>query len=476
MKTIKQNKNLLTFIIILFFIPFMGRSINNKKALSIKPNIIYINADDLGVMDVGFNSNRYNTPNIDQLRAEGMLFTNAYAPASNCAPSRACVLSGQYGPRHGVYTVKSSSRGKAIDRKLIPIENTRFLSKENTTMAEVLRNGGYKTVHLGKWHISANPLQHGFDINIGGDDAPGPAKGGYYSPFSRGAMKKLNAEYPERIHRVDVFAEKAIQFMKANKANPFFVHMSYYSVHSRLEPVDEFIEKYKDKDVNANYASMIEKMDQGIGKILKAIETMGLRENTIVLFCSDNGAVIETSNQKPYRAGKGSYFEGGIREPLIVRWPHKIDAGSICDVPVSGVDFYPTFLDLANIKVPEGKILDGVSLKPLLLGKGSISKRSLFWHFPIYLQASSKTVTETHDTKFRTRPGSALRQGKWKLHEYFEDGRLELYNLETDLGERNNLAKIESKKTAELHEILKQWRANINAPVPTEHNPQYQPK
>lgn len=440
-----------------------------------KPNIIYINADDLGVMDVGFNSERYHTPNIDQLRAEGMLFTDAYAPAANCAPSRACVLSGQYSPRHGVYTVGNSDRGKSRHRKLIPIQNTDFLTPENLTIADALKAGGYKTIHLGKWHVTKDPLQNGFDVNIGGDHSGGP-RGGYFSPFSAPLMKRFNELYPAGTHRVDVFADQAIQFMRAHKADPFFVHMSYYSVHTKLEPVPEFIENYQGKKgVNPVYASMIEKMDQGIGKILAEVETLGLKENTMVLFCSDNGGITNTSSQKPFRSGKGSYFEGGIREPLVVRWPGKIKPDSTCPVPVIGTDFYPTFLDAAGIPVPDGKQLDGQSLMPLLTQSGSIPDRTLYWHFPVYLQQYAGLQDDSHDPLFRTRPGSALRLGKWKFHEYFEDGRIELYDLESDVGERTNVAKNFPEKVAKFHRMLKQWRKEINAPVPTTPNPKFAP-
>ncbi len=440
-----------------------------------KPNIIYINADDLGVMDVGFNSNRYNTPNIDQLRAEGMLFTDAYAPAANCAPSRACVMSGQYSPRHGVYTVGSSERGKPTQRKIIPTKNTMHLQADNLTMAGALQAGGYKTIHLGKWHVSEDPLPFGFDVNIGGGANGGPYGGGYFSPFPKGPMKPFSDRYPKGTHRVDIFADQAIKFMRVNKENPFFVHMAYYSVHTGLQAVPEFIGKYDNSKVHAVYASMIEKMDQGIGKILDELDALGLRENTLVLFCSDNGGIRKISHQDPYRSGKGSYFEGGIREPLVVRWPGNVKPNSTCKVPVMATDFYPTFLEVADLPIPKNKVLDGESLVPLLKEKGGFPERTLFWHFPIYLQQYGGVEDDAHDPLFRTRPGSALRQGKWKLHEYFEDGRIELYDLEADIGERTNLAETHPEKAAELYKQLKEWQAEIKAPIPTELNLKYDP-
>ena len=440
------------------------------------PNIIYINADDLGVMDVHFDGRKeYRTPNLDKLAAEGMVFTNAYAPAANCAPSRACCMSGQYTPRHGVYTVQSSARGLTSQRKLIPIKNTKTLRDDITTIPEALKAAGYKTIALGKWHLGKDPKTQGFDINIGGDHSGGP-HGGYFTPFKSGPMKKYNDEYPKGTHRAAIFADKAVKFMRENKDKAFFMYMAYYSVHSPLKPVPALVDKYKDvENINPVYASMIENMDASVGKILDELDKLGLKKKTFVLFTSDNGGVRATSNQTPYRAGKGSYFDGGIRVPMCVRWPGHVKPETKCDTPVSGVDFFPTFLEVAGIKPPKEKILDGVSLLPLLTGTGTIPKRPLFWHFPIYLQISHGQQLDFHDKYFRTRPGSAIRFGKWKLHQYFEDGRIELYDLENDKGEKRDLAKEMPEKAKELLAILENWRKNIHAPLPTEKNPQYDP-
>ncbi|TWT89175.1 sulfatase [Neorhodopirellula pilleata] len=438
-----------------------------------RTNIIYINADDLGVMDVGFQSDRYHTPNLDQLRADGMLFTNAYAPAANCAPSRACVFSGQYGPRHGVYTVDSSARGKSKHRRLVPIKNTKFLPSDQLTIAEVFQDAGYRTIHLGKWHVGSDPTTEGFDINIGGDGGGSPSGGGYFSPYSGGPMKRFSDQYPPGTHRVDIFADQAVKFLNESRNEPFFMHLAFYSVHTRIEPVPEFVERYKGKNVDAAYASMVEKMDQGIGKILDELDKLGLAERTFVLFTSDNGGVRAISDQAPFRSGKGSYFEGGIREPLVARWSGQIAAGSTSDVSVIGLDFFPTFLEVAGIPAPSSKVLDGVSLVPLLKQTGTIPDRTLFWHFPIYLQAYSGAGDDSHDPRFRTRPGSALRSGRWKLHEYFEDGRLELYDLQTDIGERHDLSASMPERTEQLHSRLKQWRESVDAPVPAQPNPDY---
>ncbi len=439
-----------------------------------RPNIIYINADDLGIMDVGYTSTRYHTPNIIRLALDGIHFTEAYAPAANCAPSRACVFSGQYSPRHGVYTVGNSDRGKSKDRKLIPIENTECLKPENVTISQALQEGGYKTIHLGKWHLSEDPTQFGFDVNIGGDTSGIPSGGGYFSPFTSGPMQPFSDGYPTGTHRADIFADQAIKFMRIHQGSPFFIHLSYYSVHTKLEPVPELMKRYHGrKDINVDYATMIEKMDQSIGKILDAVDQLGIKDNTMVVFTSDNGGIKKISTQSPYRSGKGSYFDGGIRVPLVVRWPAVITEQSACAIPAIGIDLYPTFLEAAELELPEGKVLDGESLMPILRDEGEFPDRPLFWHFPIYLQKYAGAKDGAHDVLFRTRPGSAIRMGHWKLHEYFEDGRLELYDLSGDPSEWNNLAAIHSRKTAEMHQVLKEWREEIRAPVPTELNPDY---
>lgn len=440
-----------------------------------RPNIIYINADDLGVMDVGYQSERYCTPNIDKLRASGMLFKEGYAPAANCAPSRACVMSGQFGARHGVFTVGSSERGASVARKLIPTKNVEFLKPENFTLPAALQDVGYNTIHLGKWHVGEDPLKQGFDVNIGGDKSGSP-QGGYFAPFKSGSMKGYSKEYPKGTHRVDIYADQAIQFLRENRDSPFFMHMAYYSVHTPLAPVPELVGKYKGEEVNATYASMIEKMDEGIGKILDEVEALGLLEQTMIVFSSDNGGIRKFSSQEPHRSGKGSYFEGGIRVPLVVSWKGRIEAGSACEIPVSGIDFYPTFLAVAGAQIPKGKQLDGDSLLPLLEGEDGFPERAMFWHFPIYLQSYAGVTDDSHDPMFRTRPGSVIRSGKWKLHEYFEDGRLELYDLDEDTGERKNVASDHPEVAKKLHDQLKKWRAEIDAPVPAALNPEFDPK
>ncbi len=444
-----------------------------KRGPGPRPNIIYINADDLGVMDVSYAGGTfYETPNIDKLAKQGMTFTNAYAPAANCAPSRACCMTGQYTPRHGIYTVAGSARGRAAFRKLVPTPNTTILADKHVTIAEALKATGYRSITLGKWHLGEDPRTQGFDENVGGGTSGSPKT--YFSPYKN----KNLPDGPKGEHLPDRLATEAIKFITANKARPFFVYLPYFSVHTPLQARKDLKAKYEAKSPtpgqrHTTYAAMIEAMDLSIGRVLKSLTDLGLAGNTLVLFSSDNGGICAISKQTPFRAGKGSYYEGGIREPLLVRWPGHVKPGSRCDVPVHGIDLFPTFLDVTQTPIPAGKTLDGYSLVPLLTGEGGIPARPLFWHFPIYLQAYNVGGDEARDPLFRTRPGCVMRQGKWKLHEYFEDGGLELYNLDTDVGERKDLAVAEPQKAAELHAIMKAWRKKVGAPVPTAPNAAY---
>jgi arylsulfatase A-like enzyme len=438
-----------------------------------KPHIIYINVDDLGWADLSFNgSSYYETPNIDRIAKEGMAFTYGYAAAANCAPSRACALSGQNTQRHGVYTVKNSERGKAKDRKLVPTKNTEFLKDDNLTFAHALKSAGYTTATMGKWHISKDPLTNGFDINIAGTTAGGPYTGGYHSPF-----KYPHLEIKEKgTYLTDALTDKAIDFIKANKSSPFCLYLPYFNIHAPLQAKTELIEKYKNKtssgpQKNPIYAAMLETLDTNIGRLLDTLETEGLSNKTLLIFTSDNGGVGAFSSQSPLRGGKGMYYEGGIRVPLFVRWPETIKAGSISETPVTNLDFFPTFCAVAGTPPPAGKHLDGISLLPLFAGN-TIEPRALYWHFPIYLEAhgGANIMRHAQDPKFRTRPGSAIRFGDYKLIHYFENNDLELYHLKNDPSEQHNLADSHPEKAQALLQKLKNWRAKTNAPVPSVRN------
>jgi len=434
-----------------------------------KPNIVFILVDDLGWSDTSFMGNPvYETPNLNKLSKEGVVFSNAYAPAANCAPSRACIVSGKNTPRHGIYTVGSSERGKSKDRKLVPIKNTETLEESFVTIAEALKKNGYATATMGKWHLSDDPKTQGFDVNIAGSHAGHPKT--YFSPYkNKNLMDGEKGEY-----LTDRITSEAIQFINEQKEKPFFLYLPYFTVHTPLQGKEDFVNKYNTKingDVrfNAKYGAMVESMDENIGRLLSALEELKLSENTVVIFYSDNGGLASVSSQFPLRAGKGSYYEGGIRVPCIIKWPSKIKEVRRTDIPVSGLDIFPTLMDIVGDKNDYN--LDGISLKPFLTENKIVAERSLFWHFPIYLQKVNTKKDEARDPLFRTRPGSVIRKGKWKLHEYFEDGVLELYDLETDLREQNDLSEQNPEKVKELYKELQKWRTDVNAPVPKDLNP-----
>jgi len=442
-----------------------------------RPNIVFIFIDDMGWRDVGFmGSEYYETPNIDRLASQGMVFTNAYSNAPNCAPARACLLSGQYSPRHGVYTVASSSRGKSKLRKLIPIENTTELDSNIVTIAEAIKPAGYVSASIGKWHLGDDPefgpIAQGFDVNVGGYSAGHPQKG-YFVPYKNPELP----DGPQGEYLTDRLTDEALNFIETNKGQPFFLYLPHYAVHTPLQAKEKLIEKYKKKpgsngQNNPKYAAMIESTDQGVGRIMNKLDELGLTEDTIIFFFSDNGGVRTITSNEPLRGGKGMLYEGGIREPMAVRWPGVVEPGTTSDTPVIGVDLFPTILEMAGVPIPKDKLLDGVSILPLLRGQGNLQREAIFWHFPAYLQGKAEGA---RDPYFRTRPAGAVRAGDFKLIEYFEDGVLELYNLADDISEQNNLADVMPKKAAELHQLMLAWRQEVNAPVPTELNPEYNP-
>ncbi|MHC5068451.1 MAG: sulfatase, partial [Planctomycetota bacterium] len=454
-------------------------ALSGSLIASSQPHIVLIVIDDLGARDLSCTgSNSYHTPHIDHLASQGMLFSQGYAAAANCAPSRACLMSGQATPRHGVYTVKNSDRGRASSRRLIPTPNTPLLKDDITTLATCLQNHGYHTVHLGKWHVTADPLNAGFTRNYGGSAAGSPSRGGYLSPYH---YPNVEATEPGR-HLCEQLTDLAIAEIAATATQPLFMHLAYYSVHTPLQAPAERIAPFTDGrrqlaagQNNATYAAMIDIVDEQVGRLLAALDHHGLSDQTIVIFTSDNGGVSYISDQAPLRAGKGSYYEGGTRVPFIVRWPGITAPASTCPTPVSGLDIFPTLINAATINAPHQ--LDGTDISPLLHGQ-PLAERALIWHFPIYLDSrgAKKDGNETReyqDPLFRTRPGSSIRRGQWKLIEYFELGELELYNLEADPGETTNLAEREPSVVAELLAELNTWRQHTQAPVPSEANPAF---
>ncbi len=436
-----------------------------------KPNIVLIYIDDYGWRDAGFNGSKfYETPNADRIAREGVIFRSAYSNGPNCAPSRACLMSGLYSPRHGIYTVANSDRGKASLRKIIPTKNTTVLADEFVTMAEALKMGGYTTATMGKWHLGKDPTTQGFDINIAGREWGSPSGGGYHSPYKYPNLEnRQKGEY-----LTDRLGSEAAKFIEAHKNKPFFLYLTHYAVHTPIQAKPELTSKYQkkptvDQQTNAKYAAMIESMDDSVGTVLETLDRLKLADNTIVVFYSDNGGHAGATSNAPLRGSKGMLYEGGIRVPMAVRWPGVAKAGSVCEEPVIGIDLYPTLLEATKTKRPAKAQLDGTSLVPLLKdAQARLFRPALYWHFPAYLQGS----TRRHGP-FRTTPAGAVRMGDWKLIEYFDDGTLELYNLVNDIGETGNLAKQQPKKTARLHAMLKAWRRATDAPVPTEMNPRF---
>nr|WP_299074471.1 sulfatase [uncultured Allomuricauda sp.] len=437
------------------------------------PNIVLINIDDLGWKDLGFmGSTYYETPNVDKLASEGMVFTNAYAGAANCAPSRACLISGLNTPRHGIYTVSPSDRGNTKTRRLVPVKNTKHLSDTIYTLPKMLKSVGYVTGSFGKWHLGDDPTKQGIDANIGGSSRGNPGKKGYFSPYNIDNITDgSKGEY-----LTDRLTNEAISFIEKNKDSTFFLYLPYYTVHTPIMGKKALIEKFKSKkgskgQDNPEYAAMIASMDENVGLLLKRLAALGLEENTLIIFTSDNGGIRAISHQDPLRAGKGSYYEGGIRVPLAIKWPNHIQPNTKSSQVISNMDLYTT---LQSITKPAKKadLLDGIDLTSVLKNQ-KVIERDLFFHFPIYLQAYKVEKDGGRDSLFRTRPGSVIISGNWKLHHYFEDNKMELYNLKTDVGETKNLVDEYPEKAKELYKKLEDWRISTQAPIPSEKNLYY---
>ena len=399
-----------------------------------KPNVVFFFIDDLGWSDVGYTYDLlkikdrfYETPHIDKLAQTGVIFTDAYANAPNCAPSRACLMSGQYTPRHGIFTVGDPRRGNDQFRKLEPIENNTVLADEFVTVAEALRSNGYTTASMGKWHLGSKPQSQGFDVNVAGKEWGSPSGGGYHSPFNYPNLKIKD----KGIYLTDALTDKAVEFIDHHKDHPFFLYLTHYAVHTPIQAKDDLTTKYQQKPKtdhhnNAKYAAMIESVDESVARVLAKLDELKLSDNTVVIFFSDNGGHAGATSNHPLRGAKGMLYEGGIREPLAIRWPGVTTAGSICNEPVIGIDLYPTLLEITGTTPPPNYELDGESLVSLLKNPGSsLDRDAIFWHFPCYLQGSG----DPHGGPFRTTPAGAIRMGDWKLIEWFETGRLELYNL-----------------------------------------------
>jgi len=438
------------------------------------PNIILIVADDLGWRDTGFmGSDFYETPNLDRLAGQGLVFTQAYANCANCAPSRASIMSGQYAPRTGIYTVGSPDRGKARHRSLLTPPSRRSLDTGVITLAEALRAAGYATASIGKWHLgdgpAEGPLGQGFDLNVAGNLKGHPAS--YFSPYH-------NEDLPDGVrgeYLTTRLTDEAIRFIGENRSRPFFLYLPYFTVHMPIQPEKDRLAKYRSKPpgklhYHAPYAAMIDGMDANVGRLLEALDELDLSKDTLLVFTSDNGGVGSLTRMTPLRGFKGTFYEGGIRVPFIVRWPGRVQPGRRCSTPIIGVDLYPTLLSAAGVVPPPDQKIDSVNLLPLLGGGETPGREALYWHFPAYLEAAKSLNVG----RWRTTPCSVIRRGDFKLIEFFEDHRLELYDLGNDPGETQNLACSLPDTTRQLHGDLIAWRTEIGAPVPSEPNPDYE--
>ena len=445
------------------------------------PNIVFFLADDLGRQDLGaYGSTFYETPHLDRLAREGAKFTDAYAACPVCSPTRASILSGQWPQRTGITDYIGAPQPKDWKRntKLLPAAYTDRLALDSPTLAKSLKAAGYATFFAGKWHLGPEgwwPENQGFDHNLGGIEKGGPYGGKqYFSPYGNPRLP----DGPAGEHLPDRLATEAAKFIAANKDRPFLAYFPFYSVHTPLMARPDLKKKYEEKrarlgladkwgreeprDVrltqdHAVYAGMIEAMDLAVGKVLAQLDALGLAENTIVIFTSDNGGLSTSegwpTSNLPLRAGKGWMYEGGIREPLLVRWPGVAQPGAVLAAPVSSPDFFPTLLEAAGAKPAPGQILDGVSLVPVLRG-GAAPDRALFWQYPHYGNQGGA-------------PAAAVRRGPWKLIHWFEDDRFELFNVVTDLAETTNLAAREPARVAALRAELAAWQRTVGAKFPT---------
>jgi arylsulfatase A-like enzyme len=467
---------------------------NQKKVHGERPNFLFILVDDLGWMDVGFNNPQcfYETPNLNRLASHSVRFTNAYAACPVCSPTRASILTGKYPARmrttdyFGAPQPEQVKKQANYNRPLYPAPYVEQLPLEEKTIAEALKEAGYATFFAGKWHLGPEgyyPENQGFDVNKGGYNSGGPYGGNkYFSPYGNPRLE----DGPPGEHLPDRLATETVKFMKEHQNGPFLTYLSFYSVHTPLMAREDLRLKYEKKKQSvaadawgqegerkvrlvqnhAVYAGMVEAMDQAVGKVLDYLKESGLDKNTVVIFMSDNGGLSTSeghpTSNLPLRAGKGWLYEGGIREPMLIKWPGVAKPGTVCGEPVISTDFYPTILEIAGLDPIPDQHLDGVSVVPLLKGKPKKMRvkpqeRPLFWFYPHYGNQGGQ-------------PGSAIRLGDYKLIEFFADGTQELYNLQDDIGEKTNLADSLPDIRLQLSEKLHAWQINVKAIFPERNN------
>ena len=442
-----------------------------------RPNLVFILADDLGWRDLGcYGSTFYETPHLDRLAAKGMRFTEAYAACSVCSPTRASILTGKY-PARLQLTDWLPGRANRPDQKLKRPAILDHLPLEEVTFAGALREAGYRTGFIGKWHLGGPdffPDKQGFDLNLGGCAKGSPPS--YFSPYGIPTL----TDGPKGEYLTDRLTDEALKFIAGAAGRPFLLYLSHHAVHTPLQAKPGLLAKYRAKAARLPtpagpeflpegrnqarqiqnqpvYAAMVESLDESVGRVLRKLAELGLEQNTVIVFTSDNGGLSTSegspTSNVPLRAGKGWHYEGGVREPLLVRWPGVTRPGSLCQAPMISTDYYPTFLEMAGLPLRPRQHVDGVSLVPLLKG-GAPAERPLFWHYPHYSNQGGG-------------PCGAVRLGDMKLIEWYEDDRVELYNLKNDLGENNDLAAKMPDKAAALRTMLHDWRKTVDATMPT---------
>ena len=449
-----------------------------------RPNLVFILADDLGWRDLGcYGSTFYETPHLDRLAAKGMRFTEAYAACSVCSPTRASILTGKY-PARLQLTDWLPGRANRPDQKLKRPAILDHLPLEEVTFAGALREAGYRTGFIGKWHLGGPdffPDKQGFDLNLGGCAKGSPPS--YFSPYGIPTL----TDGPKGEYLTDRLTDEALKFIAGAAGRPFLLYLSHHAVHTPLQAKPGLLAKYRAKAARLPtpagpeflpegrnqarqiqnqpvYAAMVESLDESVGRVLRKLAELGLEQNTVIVFTSDNGGLSTSdgspTSNVPLRAGKGWHYEGGVREPLLVRWPGVTRPGSLCQAPMISTDYYPTFLEMAGLPLRPRQHVDGVSLVPLLKG-GAPAERPLFWHYPHYSNQGGG-------------PGGAVRAGQFKLIEWYEDMRVELFNVSDDPGERHDLAAALPERAAALRRQLHDWRQSVGAAMPTP-NPDYNP-
>ncbi|MHC4983419.1 MAG: sulfatase [Planctomycetota bacterium] len=457
-----------------------------------RPNIIFILIDDMGWMDLGcYGSSFYETPHLDRLAAEGMRFTEAYAACPVCSPTRASIMTGKYPA-----TVQVTNFIPGMEKgKLLSAPYLHYLPLEEKTIARALKEAGYNTYHVGKWHLGDEPYwpqHHGFDVNVGGGRWGCPRT--YFSPYNISML----ADGPDGEYLTDRLTDEAIALIRNNDGKCFFLNLWHYAVHIPIQVPDQYVEKYKLKIAGLGldrknpfavgeafpcehkkhlrvtrrlfqsdpaYAGMVQNLDENIGRLLRAVEDKGLADNTIIIFTSDNGGLATAEGSPtcnaPLAEGKGWMYEGGTREPMIVKWPGVTKPGSVCTATVTSPDFYPTILEAAGLAAIPQQHTDGVSFAALLKGQEKLSREAIFWHYPHYGNQGGT-------------PGCSVRCGEYKLIEFFEDNRVELYNLRQDVSEDHNLAQERPDVARELRTMLHDWLKAVDAKIP-QPNPDYAP-